>query len=550
MINRPRTLHIFVLFFILIALVGVGCTSQPEPAAQPQAETEVETETEGEETETEAEEVQEETEPAAEEPAEPTQLIVRLFQDLQATDPAFITASSDYAVVYLVHNGLIKVDPATREIVGDLAQEWEVAPDGLRYSFQLHEGVQWQNDLGELTANDAKYTFERMMDPDLGSVTFGDFANVDRIETEGDYTLHIHMKEPFPDFTGATLAYRPGYMVNQAAIEEAGDKYVGETVGTGPYVFEKWDPGVEIVLRKNENYFGEPPSVDQVVFKIIPEDATAEIALERGELDMAYFTGDAEVQRRLIENPDIETQQLPGPRTIWVWINWTKEPWDDVRVRQAVFHATNRQEIIDSLMEGMGVPAHSILNPNVFGHLDEERYEYDPEKAKALLAEAGYPDGIEETLEFAAVDLLGFPDWATVLQQQWKEVGINVELTVMERGAYEERMRPDPDWDFLIWARARDQASQYLLPLMTSDGYPEENFLNYTNAEDFIFEAVKTVDNDQRRDLLQQAQKQIQEDAILLPLAHPVFLLAYQPYIEGAEVGILVYNVQDITVNR
>jgi peptide/nickel transport system substrate-binding protein len=520
-----------VVVILVFAIVSFGCAPQAAPVTETQDDTGAE------------------PAPVQEQPEEPSEINVRIFQDLQTTDPAFITASSDYIVVNLVHNGLVKRDPASGEIVGDLATDWDISEDGLRYSFTLREGVQWHTG-EELTAKDVKYTFERMMNPDLASVYYGDFANVDRIEVEGDYTVHIYLKEPFPDFMGATLAYRPGYIVKQDAIEEAGDKYVGKTIGTGPYIFESWEPGVEIVLTKNENYFGDVPAIDKVNIKIIPEDTTAEIALERGELDMAYFSGDAEVQKRLIDNPNIETQELPGPRTVFLWINWTKQPWDDVRVRRALFHATNRDEIINTLMEGMGVPAYSLLNPNVFGYLNEQRYEYDPEKARELLAEAGHPDGFDETFEFAVVDLLGFPDWATVLQQQWKEVGINIELTVMERGAYEERMRPEPDWDMLIWARARDQASQYLVPYATSDGYPQENFLNYIEAEDLIFEAVRTVDDARRAELLQEAQRQMQEDAVVLPLAHPVFQLAYQPYVEGAVVGLLLYNIEDVTLNK
>jgi len=454
-----------------------------------------------------------------------------------------MTSGSDYATGYLIYSGLVRFKPGTQEIIGDLAEKWEVAPDGLRYSFWLRKGVQWHKGYGELTAHDVKYSFERIMNPDNASRFYPDFAKVDKIEVEDDYTLHIHMQEPYPEFMEAALAYRPGFIVNQKAIEELGEEYSGSPIGTGPYVHEKWETGIEILLKKNEDYFGEKPHIDEVVLKLVKEETPAEIALESGDLNMAYFE-EPEIQRRLIDNPDIATQQVPGPRTMFIVININRKPWSDVRVRRALVHATDRQKIIDTVMEGMGIPAYTMLNPNMFAHNNEQMYEYDPEKARELLAEAGYPDGFDQSFEYVTLGGLD-ADIAAVLQQDWKAIGINFEIIAIERAQYQEK-RKAADFDFMSLESARLQPAQYLGPYLSSDGIPYPNVIGYTNADQYIFEAMMTVDDAKRKELYIQAQKQLQEDVPCIFLAYPVFVLAHQPDIEGAKIGLLIYNAMDI----
>lgn len=531
MLNLKRKkIWILALVFVLTAatIAGAGCQPQEEPTVQQKAATL---------------EPAEEQPTATEKPAEPTQITVSRLSDLLFTDPAFITSGSDYSIAYLIYNSLVKFKPGTQEIVGDLAERWEVAPDGLRYTFWLQKGVKWHKGYGELTAHDVKYTFERIMDPETESRFYSDFANVDRIEVEDDYTVHIHMKEPYPEFMAAALAYRPGYIVNQKAIEEFGEEYLSNPIGTGPYEWEKWETGVEVVLKKNTEYFGPEPFIDRVVMKKIGEETSSEIALEAGDLDMSYFE-EPEIQRRLIENPELVTLQTPGPRTMFITLNITREPWSDVRVRQALVHATDRQKIIDTVMEGMGVPAYTMLNPNMFAFNNEQVYEYDPEKAKELLTEAGYPDGFDQTFEYVTSSGL-YADIGAVLQQDWKDLGINFEITTLERAQYQEK-RKAADFDFLALGSARLQPAQYLAPYLSSDGIPYPNVIGYAGADEYIFEAMKTVDDAKRKELYILAQKQLQKDVPFIFLAYPVFVLAHHPNIEGAEIGLFLYNIMDI----
>ena len=316
--STHRNIWSFVLILTLAALIGasVGCQSQSEAPAT------VETQTQPPAAEpTQPEAPTQTTAPTqAEEPTqapveEPTQVTISRASEFLTIDPAFITSGSDYSIAYLIYNGLIKYKPGTREIVGDLAEKWEVSPDGLLYSFWLRKGVKWQKGYGDFTAQDVKYSFERIMNPDTESRFFSEFATVDSIEVEDDYTVHIHMKEPSPEFIGAVLTYRPGLIVNQKAIEELGDQYQNDPVGTGPYYWESSLPGVEIVLKRNPDYFGPEPVIDTVVSKLIQEEAAKEIAMESGDLDMAYFE-EPEIQRRVIDNPDLVTIQTPGPRTL------------------------------------------------------------------------------------------------------------------------------------------------------------------------------------------------------------------------------------------
>ena len=217
------------------------------------------------------------------------EITVRNDVDFSFMDPALITNSNDYTIAVNIYSGLLKFNPKTMEPEPDLAKSWSVSPDGLTYTFQLRNNVQWHKGYGKLTAKDVKYSFDRIMENRVKSRYRTDFSNVREVEAVNDYTVKIHMKAPDMSFVRKVLVYRPGYIVNQKAIETLGTKYNSSPIGTGPFIFDRWDPGSKTVLVANKDYFLGPPKLQKATFLVINEESVAQLALEKGELDLVVF---------------------------------------------------------------------------------------------------------------------------------------------------------------------------------------------------------------------------------------------------------------------
>ncbi|MBC7078611.1 MAG: ABC transporter substrate-binding protein [Synergistales bacterium] len=188
-------------------------------------------------------------------------VVARLLADIENVDPAYITAVSDQYIATNVYSGLVRYKPGTGEIEPDLAEDWDISPDGLVYTFHLRRGVKWHKGMGELTSEDVKYSFERILDPATKSLNKLYLEQVADIKTPDKYTVQIKLKEPYAPFL-AGLAYRAGWIVNKKGVEAGGKEYGRQPVGTGPFVFSSYQPGVEVVLAANPDYFGGKPKVD------------------------------------------------------------------------------------------------------------------------------------------------------------------------------------------------------------------------------------------------------------------------------------------------
>ena len=215
------------------------------------------------------------------------EITVRNEVDFSFMDPALITNSNDYAIAANIYSGLLKYNLKTMEPEPDLARSWSVSSDGLTYSFQLRNDVQWHKGYGKFTAKDVKYSFDRIIDNRAKSRYRTDFSNVREVEVVDDLTVKIHMKSPDMSFIRKVLYYRPGYIVNQKAIETLGAKYNSSPIGTGPFVFERWDPGSKTILVANKNYFLGPPKLQKATFLVVNDESVAQLALEKG--DVACF---------------------------------------------------------------------------------------------------------------------------------------------------------------------------------------------------------------------------------------------------------------------
>ena len=346
--------------------------------------------------------------------------------DIQSMDPAAGVDSPSAILNKHIYNGLTKIDE-NKEVVGDLAESFEMVDD-VTYKFKLREGVKFHNG-EELKASDVKFTLERCK---TMPKAMSNASAIDHVTVEGDYDLTVHLNKPYPSLQ-YILNDTSMKILSEKAVTEAGESYGENPVGTGPFKFKEWVPNDHWTLERYDGYFKGPGLTHTLTMRIMPEGGARTIALETGEIDVSISVDAADVQN-VESNPDLAAMEKTSVSVEYLAMNCEKEPFTDPLVRQAVNYAIDKQSIIDVVMEGRGTQANSVININIPGYSEEvESYPHDVEKAKELLAEAGYPDGFSTTI-YASGDVRNRE--AQLIQAQLLEIGINAEIELYEWGAF------------------------------------------------------------------------------------------------------------------
>jgi peptide/nickel transport system substrate-binding protein len=327
----------------------------------------------------------------------------------------------------------------TPEIVPGLAESWEVGDDGLTWTFKLREGVTFHD--GEpWNADAAIFNYDRQVnrdsptfDPELNSVGGIVLAGIESAQKVDDMTITVTTEKPMADLP-STLAL--GAFGSPKAITEMGDSFAEHPVGTGPFKFESVTRGEELVLVRNDDYYRGAPKLDRLILRPMPEVTARMAALRSGEVQWIEVPSPDEVPALEAEGYNVLTNFYSH---LWPWVlDTTKPPFDDVRVRQAVNFAIDREAMADSLLQGTGAPLTQYIPASDPGYSeDQDFYTYDPDRARELLAEAGYPDGFSMRLSFptsGSGNMIPIPMNET-LQRDLEAVGITVELEPIEWGA-------------------------------------------------------------------------------------------------------------------
>ncbi|MDE0582496.1 glutathione ABC transporter substrate-binding protein [Planococcus sp. A6] len=415
-----------------------------------------------------------------------------------------------------VYEGLVGRDKSA-ELQPLLAESWEQLDD-TTWEFKLRQGVKF-HDGTEFTAEAVKATFDRLLDPEVGSPRAGVLAMVEEIKIIDDHTVQFLLSEPYSPLL-SILASHEGGIINPKAIEEFGGDDIQKPNGTGPFKFESWTPGQVIVLTRNEEYWGTPAKVGRVEFKVVPEETTRTSMVETGEAHIAEPLSIS--QFAAVDASQIsEVYQSEGFGTEYITFNVEKEPFDDVKVRKAVAHAIEMDAIRKGVYNNIGGEANSLLGSKVFGYHDGlETYEYNLSEAKRLLAEAGYPDGLE--VKLTTMDNKERISLAEVVQSQLKGIGIKVNIEVMEYGTFVDTTHSgDTEMIITSWRNATGDAdyNQYNLMHSSSKG-ANGNTSFYANAEvdDLIEQARKESDSAKRIELYAKAQDIQMEEVIYIPV--------------------------------
>jgi peptide/nickel transport system substrate-binding protein len=468
--------------------------------------------------------------------------VVRL-SDATNLDPHFITdipsANINYQKVY---EGLVKPDE-NFVLQPSLAKEWEVIDD-TTWEFKLNEGIMF-HDGASFDAEAVKATFDRLLDPVTGSPQREKFSMIKEVKVVDPTTVQLLLKYPYAPLL-SILASQEGSILSPKVLAEDPDSLREKPVGTGPFVFENWKSGQELSLTRNEEYWGEKPSIDRVVFKVVPEDATRLAMIETGEAHINDQVPVTEIER-IEASSTMGLTRTEGLAVEFLGFNTEKAPLDDVRVRKAISHAIERESIISGVYNNAGTLANSAMSPRVFGHSENTKpAEYDLNEAKKLLKEAG-----AENLKISLLtsDRKERINMAEVIQSQLKGIGVEVEIQVVEYGTFIEMTSGGEHQMFIGgWGNATGDGdyNQYNLFHSASHG-PAGNSFYYSNSEaDKLIETAREETDESKRLEIYEELAQIElDDAVYVPIRNYEHMTAHNQSVSGYWLNAANYLMID-----
>ena len=471
-------------------------------------------------------------------------LTLRMEGDMMNPDPAVWAGFADDPIMRCVYEGLVSYKPGTWELVNTLAQEFEPSADGLRFAFTLKEGIPFHGGYGEVTAEDVKFSFERiagLTKPKLESPFAGDWPTLQEVKVTGTYTGEIVLKAPFAPLLTTTLPLFSGAVLSKQAVEERGEDYATHPIGTGPYEFGEWTPKQQIVLTRFADYGGAsseyaaPVQWDEIVMTVIPEASAADIAIETGEVDFGS-----------IPNTSVERFEEEGALTVhnrttldfqWLAMNVQHPKLEDVNVRQAIRYAIDVPALLEVAYSGRATRANAILPEGMsIGYWpDAPQYERDVEQARSFLEQAGV-DSLDLKLIVRSGTAFGtsYKDAGEIVQANLAEIGINVEIVTLDDASYVEApmgdkgvkevelmystftTSPDPSWS-TVW--------------FTCEQIGVWNWMFWCNEEydRLNVEAISELDPATRTEMYIQIQQLMDEAVHSVWIAYPTLYFAGKP---------------------
>ncbi|MFO7831976.1 MAG: peptide-binding protein [Desulfuromonadaceae bacterium] len=483
-------------------------------------------------------------------------IIMGTIGDASNLIPPLASDASSSAITGHVYNGLIRYDKDMR-FEGDLAKSWEISEDGREITFHLRHDVTWHD--GEpFTSADVLFTYELMIDPDTPTAYAERYKQVEHASAPDPYTFKVRYAEPLaPALVSWAMGICPKHLLEGKDVTTS--ELTRNPVGTGPFKFVKWDPGEQIVLERNEDYFEGAPYIKRVVYRIVPDTTTMFLELQSGGLD---YMGLTPLQyARQTDTPAFKRRfnkyRYPAFAYTYLGYNLRKPMFQDERVRQAIAYAIDKQEIVDGVLLGLGQPATGPYKPGSWPYNAEvPRYPYAPEKARALLDAVGWKDvdgdGVREKdgrkFEFTILTNQGNDQRikaGEIIQRRLQEVGIKIKLRVVEWASFlKEFIHPGKfDATILGWTIPVDPDG-YNIWHSTKTGPRELNFIAYSNPEvDKLLEQGRRVlPIEERRPIYHRLQEILAREQpytfLYVPDSLPVVARRFHG-IEEAPAGIM-----------
>ncbi|EEX47894.1 ABC transporter substrate-binding protein [Jonquetella anthropi] len=434
-------------------------------------------------------------------------LTVANIYDAKSLDPVASNDVASAGVCIHIYDNLLTITNDNK-LVPQLATKWEQI-DPKTFKFYLRQGVKFHN--GEpFTANDVVYTVNRAKS-DVGAAMKQYTDPIDSVEKIDDYTVVFHLKYPYTPFV-MTLTHMWGGIVNKKAVEAAGDSYGMNPVGTGAFKFVSWAKNDRITLERNDDYWGDKPAYKTLVMRSISEDNSRTIALESGDVDIAYQISPMDIQR-VEENPDLEIHRVNTTSITYLGMNCSKKPLDDVRVRQAIWYALDVPTIHDAAWHGVGSIPKSAISPEIlYSATDLPQYTLNVEKAKELLKEAGVQLPLH--IELWTNELQQRQDMAQMIQAYLKAVDIQVDIKVLEWGAYLSGLTEKKhDMYILGWSASVPDPDVAVYGVLASKGPSNYTYFSDPTLDELLEKGRQLPSGDERQATYHKAQEEIHKQA-------------------------------------
>jgi len=455
----------------------------------------------------------------------------------------------------LVYNGLVDVDK-NQQLIGGLAESWEVSPDNLKITFHLRKGVLWHDGV-PFTSADVLFTYRLYIDPNVPTAYAERYRQVQKAEAPDPYTFIVTYEKPLaPALISWAVAIHPKHLLENTDVTKS--PLSRKPVGTGPFIFKDWVPGEKIVLEANPSYFEGRPYLKRVVFRIIPDPTTMFLEMKTGGLDHMGLTPIQYARQtdNFAFKRDFRKYRYPASAYTYLGYNLRRPLFKDKRVRQALSYAIDKKEIVEGVLFGLGQvasgpykPGSWPYNPNV------RRYDYNPERARGLLAEAGWRDSDGDGLldrdgrpfSFVIVTNQGNDERAKageIIQRRLREVGIEVKLRIIEWASFLKEFINPGNFDATIlgWNIPLDPDS-YNVWHSSKTKLGQLNFIHFSNIEvdELLEKGRRTLDQEKRKEIYYRFQTILAEEQpytfLYVPDALPVVAARFHG-IEPAPAGI------------
>ncbi len=471
--------------------------------------------------------------------------------DVVTLDPQAFCCLGDAEVLFHVYEGLVQYDPQTLQPVPALAESWDISDDGLVYTFHLRDANFHSG--RAVTADDVVYSFNRLAVPPDGivpaptyatSIIIGSFEGyaetqdgsallLSGVQAIDERTVEITLTRPNSALLAALTMVPAAIIPQENAVDPT--TFSESTNGTGPFMVEEWVRQDHITLIRNPKYWGEQPALDRVVMRIIPEKSVVLIEFLAGNLDIAIVPPSDVV--RISEDPALEgrVQNQSILSIFWLSPNITRPPLDNLQVRQALTMSIDRQAIVDSVLQGQGVPAHGPLPPGLSAYdPDYDPFPYDPDRARELLTEAGYPDGVD--VEFRTWDDEVEGRVLTAIQAQWAEVGIRATFNRTQYTAYINDLT---NCNLMLgtqsWTADYADPDNFIIPLIADSATAVNcGWTAVTEPKELALEALTLPLGPERDELYRQAERAAVENVLGIFLYHRGATLVTGENVQGA----------------
>jgi len=460
--------------------------------------------------------------------------------DIDTMDPAFYQGNEEYNIDLAIYSKLMRFAPGSTDLVLDAAESMELSEDGTVVEFRLREGIQFHHGYGEMTVEDVKFSFERIADPDIDSPYASEWGALVEVEVIDRYRGRIILDDVYAPLLSSTIPFTTGSILSKAAFEERGDQFATRPVGSGPYYWADWQPNQRIVLERFDAYYGDVPHFKTIEVIPVVDALIAEFSFDVGELTATEVS--LESVERYLEDDGVVVNVLDTLRYHWIGFNMQAAPFDDVRVRQAVRLAVDIDEILTGAYNDVPNRANTMLAPDILGHwADAPAYQPDLERAQALLAEAGYPEGFRTTL--ITDDVPVHQQAAAVLQQQLRRVGIEADIRIVQSMFEDIGQGGAEGMHYASFSAVLDPG--YWFEWFTCDQIGRWNYWQWCNEEYDALkdEAARTAEPDERAERYVRMQQLIDEDVAAIWVTNgasiyvhradevqPVFLAMYAQY--------------------